>query len=345
METHEKNASALEGKIRHRIDSRTKPLGSLGQLEDLALQLGLLQETDLPRVENPRIFVCAGDHGLARKGVSAYPPEVTPQMVLNFLGGGAAINVFSRLNRIDLRVVNAGVDHDFAPHPLLVDRPVARGTADASEGPAMTAEQCDRALALGASLVEEALSDGVNVLGFGEMGIGNTSSAALLGAAATGKVVAQMVGPGTGLDAAGMTRKKEVLTQCMNLHGKPRDPRAMLQAYGGFEIAAMAGGMARAAGTGLAVLVDGFICTAAALVAVRLDPQCRRNMVFCHASAEPGHQHMLDDLQARPLLDLGLHLGEGTGAALAVPLLRAACAFVQEMASFDSAGVSGAVEA
>lgn len=335
-------ANGLEQELRHKINTRTKPLGSLGQLEDLALQLGLLQGTTQPRVVAPCMYVCAADHGLARRGVSAYPPEVTAQMVLNFLAGGAAINVFCRLNEVALKVVNAGVDHDFPAHDLLIDRPVGRGTADCSAGLAMSAAECAAALDLGASLTAQALAAGSTVIGFGEMGIGNSSSAALVGAAATGKVVAQMVGPGTGLDTAGLARKKAVLTECMNLHGKPHDPRDILQAYGGFEIAAMAGGMAAAAGTGLAVLVDGFICTAAALIAVKLVPECRKHMIFCHASSEPGHGHMLEALKARPLLDLGLHLGEGTGAALALPLLRAACAFLDQMASFEAAGVSGA---
>ncbi|MDD5250032.1 MAG: nicotinate-nucleotide--dimethylbenzimidazole phosphoribosyltransferase [Rhodocyclaceae bacterium] len=332
---------SLEAALRRKIDTKTKPLGALGRLEELALQIGLVRASLAPALARPHIVVFAGDHGAAKAGVSAYPQDVTWQMVENFLAGGAAINVFARANGIGLTVVDAGVAHDFGARPNLVDAKIAPGTANFIEGAAMTAAQRDAALARGAELVRGLAAEGCDAIGFGEMGIGNTAAASLITHCLTGAALDACVGRGTGLDDAGLARKRALLGQALERFDGPRDDAlAVLAQFGGFEIAMMAGAMLAAAQARLVVLVDGFICGAAALVAARLAPAFLDYAVFCHASAEPGHQAQMATLGAKPLIDLGMRLGEGTGAAVAWPLLRAACAFVNEMASFESAGVS-----
>ncbi len=335
---------SCEAALRRKIDTKTKPLGALGRLEDLALQIGLVRQTLSPALARPHIVVFAGDHGAAKAGISAYPQDVTWQMVENFLAGGAAINVFARTNGIGLTVVDAGVAHDFSVRPNLVDAKIAAGTANYLEGAAMTAAQRDTAMARGADLVKTLAAEGCQAVGFGEMGIGNTAAAALITHCLTGAALADCVGRGTGLDDAGLARKHTLLGQALARYDGPRDEAlAVLARFGGFEIAMMAGAMLAAAQAGMVVLVDGFICGAAALVATRLAPAFLDYAVFCHASAEPGHKLQLAAMNARPLLDLGMRLGEGTGAAVAWPLLVAACAFVNEMASFESAGVSASL--
>lgn len=332
---------SLEAALRGKIDSKTKPLGALGRLEDLALQIGLVRGSLSPTLAQPHIVVFAGDHGAAKAGVSAYPQDVTWQMVENFLAGGAAINVFARANGIELTVVDAGVAHDFGARPNLVDAKVAPGTANYLEGAAMTAAQRDAAMARGAEIVRQLAAAGCNVIGFGEMGIGNTASASLITHCLTGAALSACVGRGTGLDDAGLARKRDLLAKALDrFEGSRNCPLTVLAHFGGFEIAMMAGAMLAAAQAGLVVLVDGFICGAAALTAARLQPAFLDYAVFCHASAEAGHRVQMEALAAAPLIDLGLRLGEGTGAAVAWPLLRAACAFLNEMASFESAGVS-----
>ena len=330
-------AAALQAKI----DAKTKPLGALGQLEKLALQLGLIQQTLTPQLRNPRILVCAGDHGAAKAGLSAYPQDVTWQMVENFLSGGAAINVLARQAGMQLVVADAGVNHDFDVCNGLLDAKVAYGTASYLDGAAMTAEQLDVAMRHGANAIAAAHANGCNVIGFGEMGIGNTSSASLITHCLTGVPLADCVGRGTGLDDAGLARKRELLAQALTTWTERNDhPLDVLARFGGFEIAMLAGAMIAAAERRMVLLIDGFIVTAALLVAVGVNPAVRECCVFAHCSDEAGHAVQLRHLEARPLLQLGLRLGEGTGAALAYPLLRAACAFLDEMASFDSAGVS-----
>ncbi|WP_026686544.1 nicotinate-nucleotide--dimethylbenzimidazole phosphoribosyltransferase [Azovibrio restrictus] len=335
--------TGLQAALQRKIDQKTKPLGALGQLEDLALQAGLVQQSLEPRLSRPHLLVFAGDHGAARAGVSAYPQEVTWQMVENFLAGGAAINVFCKAHGLILAVVDAGVAHDFAPRPGLVQAKVAPGTANYLDAPAMSREQLELALERGASMARRLAGEGCNLLGFGEMGIGNTASASLLAHALTGVSLEASVGRGTGLDDAGLEKKRRLLAQAAARAGLPAggaDPLAALAEFGGFEIAMMAGAMLAGAEAGMLLLIDGFIVSAAALVAARLHPALVDYCVFCHRSAEPGHQAVLDALGARPLLDLGLRLGEGTGAALAYPLLQSALAFLNEMASFESAGVA-----
>ena len=329
--------------LRHKIDRKTKPTGALGQLERLALQLGLVQHTLTPVLRQPQMLVFAGDHGAARAGVSAYPQEVTWQMVENFLAGGAAINVFARLNGLGLSVIDAGVAHDFGARPGLIDAKVAPGTASYLDTPAMTPAQCAEALAHGVRIVRALAAEGCNVVGFGEMGIGNTASASLLTHRLTGTPLAACIGRGTGLDDAGLVRKQQLLEQALAraaAAGGSDEPLALLAEFGGFEIAAMVGAMLAAGEARMLLLIDGFIVGAAALVACRLRPALRDYCVFCHRSAEPGARAQLAALDAEALLDLGLRLGEGTGAALAYPLVAAAAAFLNEMASFESAGVA-----
>ena len=327
--------------LQARIDGKTKPPGSLGRLEALALQLGLIQNTLTPRLTRPHILVCAGDHGAAKAGVSAYPQDVTWQMVENFLAGGAAINVLARAAGMALTVADAGVNHDFGARPGLIDAKVAPGTANYLEGPAMSAVQRDAALAHGGKIVHALADDGCNVLGFGEMGIGNTAAASLITHCLTGAPLAVCVGRGTGLDDAGLERKRALLSQALPLYaGAHDDALAVLAQFGGFEIAMLAGAMHAAARRRMLLLIDGFIVTAALLVAARLAPAILDYCVFAHRSDEAGHAVQLEHLGAEPLLQLGMRLGEGTGAALAYPLVAAAAAFLDEMASFESAGVS-----
>ncbi len=333
---------ALDAALRRKIDSKTKPLGALGRLEELALQIGRVRGSLTPTLANPQLVVFAGDHGAAKAGISAFPQDVTWQMVENFLAGGAAINVFARANGIGLTVVDAGVAHAFGERPNLLNRKVgAGGTVNYLEDAAMTAEQCTSALRHGAEIVDRLAAAGCEVVGYGEMGIGNTAAAALITHCLTGAPLADCVGRGTGLDDAGLARKQALLQQALDIWAeRSDDPLAVLARFGGFEIAMMAGAMLAAARRKMLVLVDGFICGAAALVAAKLAPAFLDYAVFCHASAEAGHRSQLAALQANPLVSLDLRLGEGTGAALAWPLVRAACAFLNEMASFESAGVS-----
>jgi len=330
----------LAAALQQRIDQKTKPAGALGRLEALALQIGLVQQTVAPHLHHPHLLVCAGDHGAARAGVSAFPQEVTWQMVENFLAGGAAINVFCRQLALGLSVVDCGVNHDFGRRTGLIDAKVAHGTANYLEAPAMSAAQRDEALKRGRELAHALAGNGCNVVGFGEMGIGNTASASLLTHCLTGADLATVIGRGTGLDDAGLARKRVLLGEALARGGRRSDPRAALDEYGGFEIAVMAGAMLGAAERRMVLLIDGFIVTAALLVAHAIEPAILPYCVFAHRSREPGHAAQLAHLGVEPLMDLDLRLGEGTGAALAFPLVQAAVNFLAEMASFESAGVS-----
>jgi len=340
---------ALNADLQHKIDQKTKPLGALGRLETLALQLGLIQRSLSPRIRNPHVLVCAGDHGAAKVGVSAFPQEVTWQMVENFLAGGAAINVLAKQAGMKLVVADAGVAHEFGPRDGLVNARVgAGGTANYLEGAAMSEAECATAMANGVKLAREFAAAGCNLLAFGEMGIGNTASASLITHCITGLPLADCVGRGTGLDDAGLERKRALLEQALAAWAERPAPRAssgddalrVLTRFGGFEIAMLAGAMLAAAEARMTLLIDGFIVTSALLVAKQMSPAILDYCIYAHCSNEAGHRRQLDWLEGRPLLDLGLRLGEGTGAALALPLLNAACAFMNEMASFESAGVS-----
>jgi nicotinate-nucleotide--dimethylbenzimidazole phosphoribosyltransferase len=327
--------------LQNKIDQKTKPLGALGRIEQLGLNLGLIQRCLTPRLHQPHVLVCAGDHGAAKAGVSAYPQEVTWQMVENFLAGGAAINVLARQAGIALIVADAGVNREFGPRDGLLDAKVGLGTANYLDGPAMSAQQCAAAIRNGATVVRDLAAAGCNVLGLGEMGIGNTAAASLLTHCLTGLPLNACVGRGTGLDDAGLARKRDLLAKAVARWTDRSDqPLQILARFGGFEIAMLTGAMLAAAEAGMIVLIDGFIVTSALLVAHRLQPAVLDYCIFAHRSEEAGHRGQLDHLKVEPLLDLGLRLGEGTGAALAYPLLGAACAILDEMASFESAGVS-----
>ena len=327
----------LARRLQHRLDQLTKPRGALGRLEALALQIGRVQRTERPQLRAPQLVVFAADHGLAAQGVSAYPSEVTAQMVENFLTGGAAVNVLARQHGLALTIVDAGVRAEIAPRPGLLNRKIAAGTADASLGPAMSPAQCTEAIERGRGVARQLPG---NVLLLGEMGIGNTSSAALLLARLGGHDIAACAGRGTGLDDAGLARKLGVLRRVLALHADRREPLAALAAFGGFEIAMMIGAALQAAQERRVIVVDGFIVGAAILVAARLLPSMLECCVFAHRSDEAGHGLLLDVLGAQPLLQLGLRLGEGSGAALAWPLIESALRLLDEMASFESAGVS-----
>lgn len=332
---------ALRTEVQRRIDQKTKPLGSLGRLEQIAVQLGLIQGTTTPEVENAAIYVIAADHGIAWEGVSAYPQAVTAQMVANFLQGGAAINVFARLNGLRLKIIDAGVTTETAAHPLLLSRRAGSGTRSFLQEPAMTEDQCSGAIRIGGALMADAWNDGVRVIGLGEMGIGNTSSASVLASLSTGADLEQCVGRGAGLGDQGLANKLEILKRAVERHGCPAQPLDRLRVFGGFEIAMLTGALLEAARQRMVILVDGFIVSAALAVARDMEPTVLSCCIFSHRSAEPGHDVLLRHFEARPVLDLGLRLGEGTGAALAYPIIRAAAAFLNEMATFESANVSG----
>ncbi len=329
--------AALSQALLDAINNKTKPLGSLGRLESLAAQLGLIQRTTRVRIADPAILVFAGDHGVVAEGVSAYPQDVTWQMVENFLANGAAINVFARQNGCALHVVDAGVNHVFGERPGLLDRKVAPGTRNFAVEAAMTRAQLETALEQGMALVRDLPG---TVVGFGEMGIGNTTAAAAIMHKLTGLPLSQCVGAGTGLSAEGIQRKQQVIEAAVARHTDVTDPLDVLATFGGFEIAMMAGAMLKAAELRKVLLIDGFIVTSALLVAARLQPAILDYCVFAHCSNENGHRLMLEALGAEPLLQLGLRLGEGTGSALALPLLHAAANFLNEMATFASAQVS-----
>ncbi|MFS8978770.1 nicotinate-nucleotide--dimethylbenzimidazole phosphoribosyltransferase [Cupriavidus necator] len=333
---------ALRPALQAAIDDKTKPLGALGRLESLALQLGLILGTQRPALQRPTVIVFAADHGVADAGVSAYPAEVTAQMVQNFLAGGAAINVFSRQHGIALEIVDAGVRVPLAAAPGLVNCRIADGTRNFAVEPAMTAEQAAAAITAGMARVLRHAQQGCNVIGFGEMGIANTSAAACLMQRLTGLPLEECIGRGTGLDDAGLARKREVLERALALHAGAQAPLDVLATFGGFEIAMMAGAFLAAAASRMVILVDGFIASVALLVAQRLDPNVLQYCVFTHCSHERGHRALLQHFGAEPLLALDLRLGEGTGAALAWPLVASAAAFLNEMATFSGAGVSTA---
>jgi nicotinate-nucleotide--dimethylbenzimidazole phosphoribosyltransferase len=310
-------------------------------LEVVALQIGLIQQTLTPQLCNPTMLIFAGDHGIVEAGVSPYPQAVTAQMVLNFLQGGAAINVFTKQNNMHLSVVDSGVNYEFTAGLDLVHAKVAKGTRNFLTEPAMTLAQCEQALSCASDIVDMKIVEGCNVFGFGEMGIGNTSSASCLMSILCGLPIEQCVGRGTGLDDAGLAHKTNILIRAIAHHHLSNvDAMQILATFGGFEIAMMVGAMLQAASKQCTLLIDGFITTAALLVAAKLQPEILHYCVFTHCSDESGHKKMLDYLQVKPLLNIDLRLGEGTGAALAYPLVEASVNFLNQMASFESASVS-----
>lgn len=343
---------SFASEIQARIDNKTKPLGALGLLEKVALELALIQSQDKPQavetieIRKPTMLVFAGDHGIAEEGVSIAPSAVTQQMVANFLAGGAAINCFCDLNQIDFKVIDCGmlspIDTlvpDFKNHPNLIEKRLGNGTANFAKQTAMSLEQVALGLEYGAQVAQQAILNGSNLLMFGEMGIGNTSSASALLTALSPLEVDHCVGYGTGITQEQLNRKFKLVAQGVN-RCRDLDTKGTLAQVGGFEIVQMVGAFLEAKRHKTPVLVDGFIVSVAAYVATLLDEETRDYMLFAHNSEENGHKFVLECLQAEPLLDLGLRLGEGTGAALALPLVKAAAQFYNNMASFESAGVT-----
>jgi nicotinate-nucleotide--dimethylbenzimidazole phosphoribosyltransferase len=329
------------------IDTKTKPLGALGELEKIAWLIGCIQQSNTPSIEKPTIVVFAADHGIALSGlVNPYPQAVTAQMVQNFIDGGAAINVFTKLHDISLWVVDAGVNADlttYNKHPLFIDAKQGAGTANYVDELAMTEDQVHLCIAKGKQIVYDVYTSGCNTIGFGEMGIGNTSSAALILSAITGLPVADATGRGTGVNDIQLAVKIKTLEKVFAKHALQHlgaNPISLLSCIGGFEIAMMTGAYLAAAEKNMVIVVDGFIATAALMIAYQISPSILSNCIFAHSSGEKGHTQMLEFLKAKPLLNLGLRLGEGTGAALAIPLIRSSVAFLNHMASFESASVT-----
>lgn len=331
---------AFRSAAHRRLDSLTKPLGALGCLETLAAQVCALQRTLEPAIIHPVAVVFAADHGVADRGVSAYPRAVTEQMVKNFLGGGAAISVLARLQGVELWIVDAGVDGDCGSHPRLISAKIRRGTRDFVEQPAMTPPECEEALRRGAAVLDQVTPAGGNTLLLGEMGIGNTAAAALLMHGLTGYPLAECVGRGTGLDDEGLGRKQAILAAAAARRALPRDPVELLAEFGGYEIAMLVGAILGAAARRMLILVDGFTVTVAAALAARIDENVLACCVFGHCSAERAHRALLADLKVQPLLDLGMRLGEGSGAAVALSVVRASLSLFTQMATFEGAGVS-----
>jgi nicotinate-nucleotide--dimethylbenzimidazole phosphoribosyltransferase len=334
--------SELSSAIQHKIDYKTKPTGALGDLEAITKKICLIQNTLNPTLIAPHIVVFAGDHGIANEGVSAYPQNVTWQMVYNFIQGGAAINVFCKQNAVALQVIDCGVNYKFLDNAQIINKKVGMGTKSFLHEPAMTSHECNEALENGRDTVNTIQVDsGCNIIGFGEMGIGNTSSAAMIMHFITSRSMEECAGRGTGLDDEKLKLKIDILKKALiSRHFTFQTPESLLENFGGFEIATMVGAMMQAKALNMIIMVDGFIATAAFLVAHLMDASILNNAIFCHQSNESGHKYMLEFLGVKPILNLGMRLGEGTGCAVAYPIIKSAVAFMNEMASFESAGVS-----
>ena len=324
--------------LQHKIDTRTKPIGSLGKLESIALKIGTIQQSLTPQLRHPAILVFAADHGITDEGVSPCPKEITWQMVMNFVGGGAGINVFARQHGIRLRVIDAGVDYDFPKNINVENHKLARGTKNMLKEPAMTVELCQKAMETGAACVREEFERGCNVIGFGEMGIGNTSPASLLLHKFTGTPLDACVGRGAGHNDAGVQHKYAILKQVSEKYN-PTTPIETLATFGGLEIAMICGAVLEAKKRNMLIVADGFITTSAFLAAYEMQPDVLDNVIFSHSSNERGHKAMVEYLKGDPILHLELRLGEGTGVALAYPILQSALIFLNQMASFEDAEV------
>lgn len=328
-----------------RLDSLTKPPGSLGRLEEIAAKIVSIQEQEHPTCANKVIYVFAADHGVTQEGVSAYPKAVTQQMVRNFLANGAAINVFARCARMEVIVVDVGVDADFDSHPGLIDRKIRRGTRNMAIGPAMTEPEMVAAITVGRTLAQEALRQNRDLIAVGEMGIGNTTAAAAITAALSGKPVTEVTGSGTGVSPLVLAHKRGIIEKALRISSldSSSSPFDVLQKIGGLEIAAMTGMVLEAEQQRIPVVIDGFISTAAAALAYAIEPKVMDILFAGHVSEEPGHRVLLEYIGLDPILSLAMRLGEGTGAVLATMMIEAAISMFNEMATFSSAGVSGAL--
>ena len=334
---------SLRPAIQEKIDNLNKPKGSLGRLEELSMQVCLIQQTLSPSLEHPCHLLLGGDHGIEREGVSVSPREVTWQQMINFTRGGGGVNMFCRQHGFKLRIVDVGVDYDLSAVDGIIDRKIARGTKNFLYEPAMTEEEFDKAIEVGAALVDDCIAEGCKVLSIGEMGIGNTSPSSIWMHLFGNIPLNDCIGAGSGLDSPGIRHKYEVLSKAVTCHervSKYPDPIVTLRYFGGFEMIAAIGAMLRAAECHLVVLVDGFIMTACALAAIRLYPASHDYMIFTHCGDESGHRKMLDIVNARPLLNLGLRLGEGTGALCAFPIVDSAVRMINEMNNFDNAKIT-----
>ena len=334
---------SLRPAIQEKIDNLNKPKGSLGRLEELAMQVCLIQQTLSPSLEHPCHLLLGGDHGIEREGVSVSPREVTWQQMINFTRGGGGVNMFCRQHGFKLRIVDVGVDYDLSAVDGIIDRKIARGTKNFLYEPAMTEEEFDKAIEVGAALVDDCIAEGCKVLSIGEMGIGNTSPSSIWMHLFGNIPLNDCIGAGSGLDSPGIRHKYEVLSKAVTCHervSKYPDPIVTLRYFGGFEMIAAIGAMLRAAECHLVVLVDGFIMTACALAAIRLYPASHDYMIFTHCGDESGHRKMLDIVNAKPLLNLGLRLGEGTGALCAFPIVDSAVRMINEMNNFDNAKIT-----
>ena len=338
-------ADGLRAQIQEKIDNLNKPKGSLGRLEELAMQLCLIQQTLTPRLDHPCHLLLGGDHGIEREGVSVSPREVTWQQMVNFTRGGGGVNMFCRQHGFHLRIVDVGVDYDLTAIAGIIDRKIARGTRNFRYEPAMTAEEYNRALAVGAELVDACCDEGCRIVSIGEMGIANTSPSSIWMNLFCNIPLDECIGAGAGLSSAGIRHKYEVLREAVESYKAHEafladEPQTVIRYFGGYEMVAAIGAMLRAAELRMVVLVDGFIMTACALAATRLCPAAQDYMIFTHCGDESGHRRMLDSLGARPLLNLGLRLGEGTGALCAFPIVDSACRMVNEMNNFKDAEIT-----
>ncbi|MCT4603161.1 MAG: nicotinate-nucleotide--dimethylbenzimidazole phosphoribosyltransferase [Marinifilum sp.] len=332
----------LNKELQEKIDTKTKPIGSLGMLEKIAFQLGRIQNSLNPEINNPNVVVFAGDHGIADDGVSFYPKSVSYQMLYNYMQGGAASTVFAKQHGIKFNVVDAGVDHDFEPNLPIVNRKLAYGTKNYRYEPAMTREQCLEGIKQGAQVIEDIYQKGCNFIVFGEKGIGNTSSASLILSILGNIPLQECVGRGTGLNKEGVKSKFDLLNEALSNYNKSDDPIDVLTQFGGFEIVMIVGAMLKAAELKMTLLIDGFIITSALLAAFKINPKVKEYCLFAHKSNEQAHIKMLNILQGHPILDIGMRLGEATGAMVCFPLIKSAVQFMNEMASFQDAGVSEA---
>ncbi|MCZ2394547.1 MAG: nicotinate-nucleotide--dimethylbenzimidazole phosphoribosyltransferase [Chitinophagales bacterium] len=330
----------IKKSLQHKIDFKTKPIGSLGFLEELAIQIGCIQNTLAPTLVQPIIIVFAADHGIAKEGVSAYPQEVTFQMVMNFLNGGAAINVFSVQNGIQLKIVDAGVNYNFDGDTRLIHSKIAYGTQNFLRHEAMSRIEFQSCFDKTEPIIQSIAKEGCNVIGFGEMGIGNTSSASMIMSYLCNLPIEQCTGKGTGLSKEQLNKKISILKKAQEFHGNKDTPQEVLQTFGGFEIVQMCAAMMEAYKNNLLILVDGFIASVAFLAAYKINPQIISHAIFCHLSDENGHKNLLNYLNARTVLNLNMRLGEGTGCAVAYPIIKSAISFLNNMASFEDAGVA-----
>ena len=333
----------LRPSIQEKIDNLNKPKGSLGRQEDLAMQIGMIQQTLHPALSNPCHLLLGGDHGIEREGVSVSPREVTWQQMINFTYGGGGVNMFCRQHGFHLRIVDVGVDYDLSNVPGIIDRKIARGTRNFLYEPAMSEEEFDQVMETGVSLVDECIAEGCNILCIGEMGIANTSPSSIWLHLFSQIPLKDCIGAGAGLDLSGIRHKYEVLSQAVErfLHHNPQPSKLhILRYFGGYEMVAAIGAMLHAAEHRMVILVDGFIMTACAMAAILIQPEVRQYMIFTHCGDEAGHQMMLETIGARPLLRLGLRLGEGTGALCAYPIIDSAVRMINEMNNFENANIT-----